>query len=241
MNALQIAEIAETWVAQKMDAYIQKVATVYKIPVPDLKKMADETSSACESSEFVERKKLKKMKKKELAEKCKTLGHPVTGNKDKLIDRIMSGKAKPKEKKKTTSKTTKAKNTVNVCKNERGNYAYDGLVIDKGTRMVVGEEMENGDIAPLTASSIDKCHRYKLKFAMPLNLNTLAVSHSSDEEEIIEEDEIDDDEIIDDDDDEDDEDEDDEDEDDDHTKSKDDETKDDEEFIYEEEAVKVIA
>ena len=60
MNALQIAEIAETWVAQKMDAYIQKVATVYKIPVPDLKKMADETSSACESSEFVERKKLKK-------------------------------------------------------------------------------------------------------------------------------------------------------------------------------------
>ena len=41
MNAIQIAEIAESWVAAKMDAYIEKVSTVYQLPIGDLKDLVN--------------------------------------------------------------------------------------------------------------------------------------------------------------------------------------------------------
>lgn len=187
MNAIQIAEIAESWVAAKMDAYIQKVAEVYSLSVEELKGIAKDVSvpSSCEAANVLEKKKLMKLKKVDLQSKCKELGHRVTGNKSELCDRILSGAAKTKETVKNKSKKSKPKQEENlrVCKSKHGNYTYDGLVIDKGTRMVVGIELNDGRVGPLTKAGIDKCHRYKLKFAIPLNLDATEEKSNSEEEE----------------------------------------------------------
>ena len=187
MNSIQIAEIAESWVAAKMDAYIEKVAEVYSLSVEELKGIAKDVSvtSSCDASNVLEKKKLMKLKKVDLQAKCKQLGHRVSGNKSELCDRILSGAAKSNETVKKSKKSKpKQEENLRVCKSKYGNYTYDGLIIDKGTRMVVGIELNDGTVGPLTKAGIDKCHRYKLKFAIPLNLDaTEEKSNSEDEEE----------------------------------------------------------
>jgi hypothetical protein len=189
MNAIQIAEIAESWVAAKMDAYIEKVAEVYSLSVEELKGIAKDVTvpSSCDAANVLEKKKLMKLKKVELQAKCKELGHRVTGNKSELCDRILSGAAKSNDTGKNKSKKTKPKSkqeeNLRVCKSKYGNYTYDALVIDKGTRMVVGIELDDGTIGPLTKAGIEKCHRYKLKFAIPLNLDATEEKSNSEEEE----------------------------------------------------------
>ena len=192
MNAIQIAEIAESWVAAKMDAYIEKVAEVYSLSVEELKGIAKDVTvpSSCDAANVLEKKKLMKLKKVELQAKCKELGHRVTGNKSELCDRILSGAAKSNDTGKNKSKKTKPKSkqeeNLRVCKSKYGNYTYDALVIDKGTRMVVGIELDDGTIGPLTKAGIEKCHRYKLKFAIPLNLDATEEKSNSEEEEELE-------------------------------------------------------
>lgn len=193
MNAIQIAEIAESWVSAKMNAYIEKVAKVYSIPVEELQGLTGglETTGG-ESASTFERGRLMKMKRVELQEKCRGLGHPVSGTKTKLVDRILSGRAAPKQsrggrrKKPDTTETS-----VGARKSQWGNYVYDGLVIDKGTRMVVGEEMEDGTVGQLTRESIEKCHRHRLKFALPLNLNTIEEASIEEEEDLVQADDVD--------------------------------------------------
>lgn len=213
MNAIQIAEIAEEWVKAKLDAYIQKVAEVYSLSVDDLKTLAHDVAPNCEAEKVVEKKKLMKLKKSELQDKCKELGHRVSGNKEVLVDRILSGKVDtPATKKQPKSKPKTSASEIRVAQSAHGNYVYDGLVIDKGTRMVVGIETADGKIGPLTKDGIDKCHRYKLKFAIPINMNDNRV-HVEDDENEEEKVQVDDEEHEEEEDDEEDEDEEDEDED----------------------------
>jgi hypothetical protein len=185
MNAIQIAEIAEAWVEAKLDAYIAKVAEVYSLSVDDLKNLAGNVAPTCEAAEIVEKKKLMKLKKSELQGKCKELGHRVSGNKELLVGRILSGKANtPVKKAKPKPKT--AAPEIRVSQSAHGNYVYDGLVIDKGTKMVVGIEKEDGKIGPLTKIGIDKCHQYKLKFAIPINMNDDRIVEEEEEEDVVE-------------------------------------------------------
>ena len=164
MNAIQIAEIAESRVANKMQAYIEKVSKVYSLPLDDLQDLAKggdkvERRAPCD-------KKLMKLKKKELQEKCLALGCKTTGNKSELVKRIVKAESRDPPALGDTSPPE-----IRVEKNAHGNYVYDSLVIDKGTKMVVGRELEDGKIGQLRRVDIDKCHQHKLQFAIPLNIS----------------------------------------------------------------------
>lgn len=185
MNAIQIAEIAESWVADKMDNYIQKVAKVYSLPLEDLRNIAQGVSTGNNSETVIEKKRLLKLKKKELQDKCKELGCRTTGNKSDLVARIVSATSGSSGKSDRSSTPPKIK----ANKNAQGNYVYDRLVIDKGTKMVVGRELEDGAIGSLRRVDIDKCHQHKLKFAIPLNISEEEKVQENEEEEV--EDEMD--------------------------------------------------
>ncbi|AHL67530.1 hypothetical protein DH26_gp033 [Chloriridovirus anopheles1] len=64
---------------------------------------------------------------------------------------------------------------MKVSKNQNGNYIVqidedEKLVLDLSTKLIIGFETEKGDVEPLTKSLIEICHKYKLKYVMPLNL-----------------------------------------------------------------------
>jgi len=46
------------------------------------------------------------------------------------------------------------------------------LVMDINTHTITGTENSNGSIEPLTKEQIEMCHKYKIKYEVPLNLNT---------------------------------------------------------------------
>tara|TARA_Y100000389_G_C17466868_1_gene526453 strand:+ start:930 stop:1586 length:657 start_codon:yes stop_codon:yes gene_type:complete len=166
-----------------MKAYIAKVARVYSLSEKDLMDLYENADSSL--VENGERAKLMKLKIKELKVKCKELNHPVSGKKAELVKRILSGKRENKSKKKTTIKPTVAPtaNEISLSKNDNGNYTYDGLVFDKSTRMVIGSEGSDGSVVPMTKTDIEKCHRYKLKFVIPMNLDTIKEAKSDFESE----------------------------------------------------------
>ena len=212
MNALQIAEIAEAWVDQRLNNYIEKLCEIYdfsKSELMELKEYSKTGHDKVSVEEPVEEKvsveepveekvsvdltekNLKKMKKKELQEVCRSLNLRSTGKKADLISQILSTKNQPKifGSKKTTLKSTKKsqvqekknkdiskklanpENKINIHKSESGNYTYDGLVIDKSSRKVIGVEMDDGSVGSLDQSAIEKCYQYKLPFVMPDNLD----------------------------------------------------------------------
>ncbi len=188
MNAIQIAEIAESWVADKMDNYIQKVAKVYSLPLEDLRNIARGVSTGNKSETVIEEKRLLKLKKKELQDKCKELGCRTTGNKSDLVARIVSATSGSSEKSDQDRKPPEIK----ANKNAKGNYVYDSLVIDKGTKMVIGRELKDGSIGSLRRVDIDKCHQHKLKFAIPINISEeekVQENEEEDEDNVEEEDE----------------------------------------------------
>jgi len=179
MNAIQIAEIAESWVADKMDNYIRKVAKVYSLPLEDLRNIARGVSTGNKSETVIEEKRLLKLKKKELQEKCKELGCRTTGNKSDLVARIVSATSGSSGKSDQDRKPPEIK----ANKNALGNYVYDSLVIDKGTKMVVGRELKDGSIGSLRRVDIDKCHQHKLKFAIPINISEEEKVQENEEED----------------------------------------------------------
>jgi len=179
MNAIQIAEIAESWVADKMDNYIRKVAKVYSLPLEDLRNIARGVSTGNKSETVIEEKRLLKLKKKELQDKCKELGCRTTGNKSDLVARIVSATTGSSGKSDQGQKPPEIK----ANKNAQGNYVYDSLVIDKGTKMVVGRELKDGSIGSLRRVDIDKCHQHKLKFAIPINISEEEKVQENEEED----------------------------------------------------------
>jgi hypothetical protein len=173
MNISEVSKIVDTWATNEMKTYIAKVARVYSLSEKDLMDLYEKSDPPLVDND--ERSKLMKLKIKELKVKCKELNHPVSGKKAELVERILSGKRENKSKKKTKSKPTVVPTAkeISLSKNDNGHYTYDGLVFDKATRLVVGSEGSDGSILPMTKNDIEKCHRYKLKFAIPMNLDTI--------------------------------------------------------------------
>jgi hypothetical protein len=69
---------------------------------------------------------------------------------------------------------------INVIKNSFSNYVLDApfediknakLVMDLTTKEVIGFENLKGEIESLNKNLIDLCHKYKIKYRIPFNLN----------------------------------------------------------------------
>ena len=179
MNLNEVSTIVDDWAANELDKYIKKVARAYSLSESALKDLYANSCTAADD----DRANLMKLKIKELKEKCKQLNHPVSGKKSVLVDRILSGKREDRKSKKKEPVSIPAAAEIQITKNESGNYTYDGLVIDKGTRMVVGKEGEDGSVLPMTKICIEKCHRYKLKFSIPMNLDAIEETKKPDDSE----------------------------------------------------------
>lgn len=81
---------------------------------------------------------------------------------------------------------TMQKDVIKVRKNQFSNYVLfmdsndlkfedikkHAFVMDVGSKTIIGVQDSNGLIEPLNKSLIEICHKYKLKYQVPLNLNT---------------------------------------------------------------------
>lgn len=56
------------------------------------------------------------------------------------------------------------------------------FVMDISSKIIIGIENLNGEIEPLNKSLIEICHKYKLKYVVPLNLN---ISDEPDQDSVI--------------------------------------------------------
>ena len=65
--------------------------------------------------------------------------------------------------------------SIEIRHNQHGNFEHadTGLVISEVSKKVVGTQLANGDIAPLTDDDIDKCKQYKLEYQLPTNLDSM--------------------------------------------------------------------
>jgi hypothetical protein len=88
---------------------------------------------------------------------------------------------------------------IKVRRSEYSNYVlyppshvrFDDLVENKlvmniNTRTIIGIENSKGEIEPLNKNLIEICHKYKLKFEIPLNLNV----EDDETSDVIDDDEI---------------------------------------------------
>ncbi|CCV01858.1 hypothetical protein IIV22A_014R [Invertebrate iridescent virus 22] len=104
-------------------------------------------------------------------------------------------KSKPQNSKTVINSLMVNKPVLTVVKTETGNYILQGnnnpifkdlkknkFVLNLTTKKVIGIENLNGEIEPLNKSLIEICHKYKLKYEIPLNLNT---SNDPEEDDII--------------------------------------------------------
>lgn len=90
--------------------------------------------------------------------------------KQKIIDSIIKYKPIIKVKRSLFS------NYILVMEND--NHKFDDLrknkfVMDIRSRSIIGVENSKGEIEPLDKTLIEICHRYKMKYQIPLNLNTI--------------------------------------------------------------------
>ena len=92
-----------------------------------------------------------------------------------------------KNKKENLKAILSRKPTIQVRKSQFSNYIltlneeeginnYNDLnenkfVMNTGSKMVIGTENSEGEIEPLNKFLIEICHKYKLKYELPLNLN----------------------------------------------------------------------
>ena len=80
---------------------------------------------------------------------------------------------------------------INVVKSPFSNYILDNvsfddiknakLIMDLTTKEVIGFENSKGEIEPLNKNLIDICHKYKIKYLIPLNLNIDSESDGDDD------------------------------------------------------------
>lgn len=66
------------------------------------------------------------------------------------------------------------KRVLRVVESEFGNFVVtpDKLILDLETKCVVGKEDVNGKFEKLTKETIQLCHKYKLRYELPLNLES---------------------------------------------------------------------
>jgi hypothetical protein len=102
----------------------------------------------------------------------------------------------PKTTQRVLNTITDKKPVIQVKKSQFENYVlvveeYDPIfediknnkfVIDVDNQTIIGTENFKGDVEPLTKTFVEICHKYKLKYIVPLNLNT---SDDLDEDTVI--------------------------------------------------------
>lgn len=64
-----------------------------------------------------------------------------------------------------------------IPKGDDGDHTFSELLLNNfvmnlTTKTVVGAENEHGDVCPLSKDLIDVCKKYKIRYEVPLNLNT---------------------------------------------------------------------
>lgn len=151
---------------------------------------------------------------------CRKLKLKTTGKKEELSDRLMSYlKSSPSSsssvsssKASSTSSSaskTKAEPPVirnlkeaavqyTVTKNRWGNYEHVATRFVFVNKIVVGKQLDNGEIAPLTLDDIERCKREKLSYKQPEKLvsdkdtaiENIKLDEEDEEEEELLEDEI---------------------------------------------------
>lgn len=156
---------------------------------------------------LVSSSELTNLSKKELVDKCKDMGLPISGTKLDLIKRIQN----PKESKTTSLQQTtlqmKSKktedneptilkqikqnnNNINIIKNTFGNLIHEEtqFVFDN-KQVAIGKQEVGGKVKELNKADLLLCKEYEFKFKTPMNLNNTTT-------EIIDNSDNDDDEVL---------------------------------------------
>ncbi len=175
--------------------FIKEVSSKYKLSNSELVGMWKRKETDKKEKEVID---YEKMKKKELVDICKEMKISDKGNKGELIKRIKNKKEKGDD---IVEKLDMSLNSIIIKKNKFGNYLHvpTNFVFDKNNKSVIGKEIEDGNILPLTKSDINICNKYKFKYNVPEDLNENKdeeddeiVEESEDEEDEEDEDEEDD-------------------------------------------------
>ena len=131
--------------------FINKIHIKYDINKNDLQLIWDGGNSV-----------LEKKSKQELVDMCKKLGLKSIGKKKDLIDLI-------------SQSNTKLQNDyqVVISKNKHGFYEHSDtkLVFNKVDKVVIGKQLETGEIAELTLADIDTCNKHNFEYSLPENLH----------------------------------------------------------------------
>lgn len=105
---------------------------------------------------------LEKKSKAELVEMCKDAEVSYNGNKKELIARLLKS-------------NTRLQNDykVIISKNKHGYYEHceTKFVFNKVDKVVIGKQLDTGEIAELTMGDIDVCNQYNFEYTLPENLH----------------------------------------------------------------------
>jgi hypothetical protein len=194
MNTSQVANVIIQWSDARIQRYIERVSTMYKISMGELQKMLEtiDDSDATQPSSREEDVRatppngvlppnVKKLKKKELQDLCQSRGLPTTGNKTLLVERLLGSTSAPvatsekkcesKRKNRRIVSDEEVPDTIRLKRSTHGNYVFKGLVVDPLTQVVIGREEEDGSVAELDENDIEKCNKYRIDFETPTNLD----------------------------------------------------------------------
>ena len=160
--------------------FIKEVSSKYKLSNSELVGMWKRKETDKKEKEVID---YEKMKKKELVDICKEMKISDKGNKGELIKRIKNKKEKGDD---IVEKLDMSLNSIIIKKNKFGNYLHvpTNFVFDKNNKSVIGKEIEDGNILPLTKSDINICNKYKFKYNVPEDLNE---NKDEEDDEIVEE------------------------------------------------------
>jgi hypothetical protein len=108
----------------------------------------------------------------------------------------------PSTKEELKKKIEERKPTINVMRNQWGNYEHSDthIILDKETHMAVGKQSSDGKILPLSADDIEMCKVLNFKYKIPDTISSSSskkeIVYESDDEDIYDdEDELDDEEL----------------------------------------------
>jgi len=166
-----------TKVATQFSLDVDLVLAVYYEDAVPLKKKVVPAGEPIPDNEYTN------MAKTDLASLCKERNLPVSGTKQKLIERLLAGGAEVKEKvvvkavksavPPAIKKLVDSIPSVVVKRNSFGNFIHEatGLVMRSASQLVYGKQRPDGSVAPLGADDIDLCHKFKFKYELPITEN----------------------------------------------------------------------
>ena len=118
---------------------------------------------------------LSKKSKADLVNICKKLGVGYVGKKKDLIENIKKGH-------KGAAKLQNDYKVV-ISKNKYGYYEHSEtrFVFNKTDKVVIGKQLDGGDIAELTFTDIEKCNQFNFEYVLPDNLQDIDTTSIQDD------------------------------------------------------------